>query len=123
MASANLGTRFALGAGKKCHCRPGVFQTTPFRGSFKPLQPPWMTDRWPVQKRPFFPTHSSVKFYEIYPCDCSLQLPIFSCPHLALPPCNWWPLLVAIDAVEWGECQGSGSKPYQTQVDLSSGRT
>ena len=30
-----------------------------------------------------------------------------------------WPLLGANDAVAWGECQGSGSKPYQTQVDLS----
>ncbi|MCX7255774.1 MAG: SWIM zinc finger domain-containing protein [Polaromonas sp.] len=30
-----------------------------------------------------------------------------------------WPLLGANDAAVWGECQGSGSKPYQTQVDLS----
>lgn len=30
-----------------------------------------------------------------------------------------WPLLGASDAAVWGECQGSGSKPYQTQVDLS----
>ena len=30
-----------------------------------------------------------------------------------------WPLLGASDAAAWGECQGSGSKPYQTQVDLS----
>ena len=30
-----------------------------------------------------------------------------------------WPLLGADDAAVWGECQGSGSKPYQTQVDLS----
>ncbi len=30
-----------------------------------------------------------------------------------------WPLLGASDAALWGECQGSGSKPYQTQVDLS----
>ena len=30
-----------------------------------------------------------------------------------------WPLLGADDAAAWGECQGSGSKPYQTQVDLS----
>ncbi len=30
-----------------------------------------------------------------------------------------WPLLGANDAAAWGECQGSGSKPYQTQVDLS----
>ena len=30
-----------------------------------------------------------------------------------------WPLLGASDAATWGECQGSGSKPYQTQVDLS----
>jgi len=29
-----------------------------------------------------------------------------------------WPLLGADDAAVWGECQGSGSKPYQTQVDL-----
>lgn len=30
-----------------------------------------------------------------------------------------WPLLGADDKAVWGECQGSGSKPYQTQVDLS----
>ncbi len=30
-----------------------------------------------------------------------------------------WPLLGASEAALWGECQGSGSKPYQTQVDLS----
>lgn len=30
-----------------------------------------------------------------------------------------WPLLGANDAAAWGECQGSGSRPYQTQVDLS----
>ncbi|WP_431288712.1 SWIM zinc finger family protein [Roseateles chitinivorans] len=30
-----------------------------------------------------------------------------------------WPLLGADDAAVWGECQGSGAKPYQTQVDLS----
>jgi hypothetical protein len=30
-----------------------------------------------------------------------------------------WPLLGANDAAAWGECQGSGSKPYQTQVDLN----
>ncbi|SEK78667.1 SWIM zinc finger [Roseateles sp. YR242] len=30
-----------------------------------------------------------------------------------------WPLLGANDAAAWGECQGSGAKPYQTQVDLS----
>jgi hypothetical protein len=30
-----------------------------------------------------------------------------------------WPLLGANDAAAWGECQGSGSKPYQTQVDLT----
>jgi hypothetical protein len=29
-----------------------------------------------------------------------------------------WPLLGANDVAVWGECQGSGSKPYQTQVDL-----
>lgn len=29
-----------------------------------------------------------------------------------------WPMLGADDAAVWGECQGSGSKPYQTQVDL-----
>lgn len=29
-----------------------------------------------------------------------------------------WPLLGANEAAVWGECQGSGSKPYQTQVDL-----
>jgi hypothetical protein len=28
-----------------------------------------------------------------------------------------WPVLGANDAAVWGECQGSGSKPYQTQVD------
>jgi hypothetical protein len=32
-----------------------------------------------------------------------------------------WPLLGANDVAAWGECQGSGSKPYQTQVDLSGG--
>lgn len=30
-----------------------------------------------------------------------------------------WPLLGANELAVWGECQGSGSKPYQTQVDLS----
>jgi SWIM zinc finger len=30
-----------------------------------------------------------------------------------------WPLLGADERAVWGECQGSGSKPYQTQVDLS----
>ena len=30
-----------------------------------------------------------------------------------------WPLLGADAVAAWGECQGSGSKPYQTQVDLS----
>ncbi|WP_396269905.1 SWIM zinc finger family protein [Ideonella sp.] len=30
-----------------------------------------------------------------------------------------WPLLGHDDLAAWGECQGSGSKPYQTQVDLS----
>jgi hypothetical protein len=30
-----------------------------------------------------------------------------------------WPLLGANEAAAWGECQGSGSRPYQTQVDLS----
>jgi len=30
-----------------------------------------------------------------------------------------WPTLGADQRAVWGECQGSGSKPYQTQVDLS----
>jgi hypothetical protein len=30
-----------------------------------------------------------------------------------------WPLLGANAAAAWGECQGSGAKPYRTQVDLS----
>lgn len=30
-----------------------------------------------------------------------------------------WPTLGHNDAAVWGECQGSGSKPYQTKVDLS----
>ncbi|MEP6502361.1 MAG: SWIM zinc finger family protein [Betaproteobacteria bacterium] len=30
-----------------------------------------------------------------------------------------WPLLGANDVAVWGECQGSGSRPYQTQVDLA----
>lgn len=30
-----------------------------------------------------------------------------------------WPGVGSNDAAVWGECQGSGSKPYQTQVDLS----
>jgi hypothetical protein len=30
-----------------------------------------------------------------------------------------WSTLGADDAAAWGECQGSGSKPYQTQVDLA----
>ena len=30
-----------------------------------------------------------------------------------------WPALGANDAAVWGECQGSGSRPYQTQVALS----
>ena len=35
-----------------------------------------------------------------------------------LKPGSWPTLGANADAV-WGECQGSGSKPYQTQVDLS----
>lgn len=30
-----------------------------------------------------------------------------------------WPLRGADEHAVWGECQGSGSKPYQTQVDLA----
>ncbi len=30
-----------------------------------------------------------------------------------------WPTLGANEAALWGECQGSGAKPYQTQVDLN----
>ncbi len=30
-----------------------------------------------------------------------------------------WPTLGASDVAVWGECQGSGSKPYQTQADVS----
>ena len=30
-----------------------------------------------------------------------------------------WPNLGATEAVLWGECQGSGSKPYQVQIDQS----
>lgn len=30
-----------------------------------------------------------------------------------------WPLLGTDGTAAWGECQGSGSKPYQTQVDLT----
>ena len=30
-----------------------------------------------------------------------------------------WPSLGCNEQAAWGECQGSGSKPYQTQVDLS----
>lgn len=30
-----------------------------------------------------------------------------------------WPTLGYNDAAAWGECQGSGAKPYQAQVDLS----
>ena len=30
-----------------------------------------------------------------------------------------WPSLGANDAAVWGECKGSGAKPYQTQIDLS----
>lgn len=30
-----------------------------------------------------------------------------------------WPSTGSNEAAVWGECQGSGSKPYQTQVDLS----
>src|SRR5690349_4155482 len=29
-----------------------------------------------------------------------------------------WPSLGFDDTAVWGECKGSGSKPYQTQVDL-----
>lgn len=36
---------------------------------------------------------------------------------LATP--NKWVSKGSSDAALWGECQGSGSKPYQTQVDLS----
>ena len=30
-----------------------------------------------------------------------------------------WPTLGATEAALWGECKGSGSKPYQVQIDLS----
>ena len=30
-----------------------------------------------------------------------------------------WPSVGSDEVAVWGECQGSGSKPYQTQVDLS----
>jgi hypothetical protein len=30
-----------------------------------------------------------------------------------------WPLRGADDTAVWGECQGSGSRPYQTQVYLA----
>ncbi|HMW55639.1 MAG TPA: SWIM zinc finger family protein [Accumulibacter sp.] len=30
-----------------------------------------------------------------------------------------WPVLGANDVAVWGACQGSGSKPYQTQVDIT----
>ncbi len=30
-----------------------------------------------------------------------------------------WPVTGCNESAAWGECQGSGSKPYQTQVDLS----
>lgn len=30
-----------------------------------------------------------------------------------------WPLLGANESAAWGECQGSGARPYQTQVDLA----
>lgn len=36
---------------------------------------------------------------------------------LALP--TKWPMLGANGLAVWGECQGSGSKPYQTQVDMN----
>lgn len=36
---------------------------------------------------------------------------------------NKWPSLGATEEAVWGECQGSGSKPYQTQVDVSDGGT
>lgn len=35
---------------------------------------------------------------------------------LALP--GKWPTLGASETALWGECQGSGSKPYRTQIDL-----
>jgi hypothetical protein len=31
-----------------------------------------------------------------------------------------WPLLGQSSDALWGECQGSGSKPYQVSVDLTS---
>jgi hypothetical protein len=30
-----------------------------------------------------------------------------------------WQNLGQSEAAAWGECQGSGAKPYQTQIDLS----
>lgn len=32
-----------------------------------------------------------------------------------------WPTLGQSDSALWGECQGSGSKPYQVQIDLGGG--
>lgn len=36
---------------------------------------------------------------------------------------NKWVSLGGNDEAVWGECQGSGSKPYQTQVDVANGGT
>lgn len=33
--------------------------------------------------------------------------------------CNKWPLLGRSEQAVWGECQGSGKKPYQARVDLN----
>ena len=38
---------------------------------------------------------------------------------LGLANSNQWPLLGANEEVLWGECKGSGKKPYQTQIDLA----
>ena len=34
-----------------------------------------------------------------------------------------WPLLGRSDSAVWGECKGSGKKPYRTQIDLSDAST
>lgn len=37
----------------------------------------------------------------------------------ALATSSKWSFLGCNDKAVWGECQGSGKKPYQTQIDLT----
>lgn len=67
----------------------------------------------PATARPMTLSLSLDQFLQLAPDAASLK----AARGLAVPA--KWPLLGVDDAALWGECRGSGSKPYQTQIDLS----